>query len=54
MESNSKGETLIKEFLALVDESIKESSKCHFLKGLKLLIKQKYKYNYLQEFWRGS
>ena len=34
MESISKGETLIKEFLALVDESIKEINKCQFLKGL--------------------
>ena len=34
MESISKGQTLIKEFLALVDESIKESNRCQFLKGL--------------------
>ena len=34
MERISKGETSIKEFLALVDESIKESNRCQFLKGL--------------------
>ena len=34
VESISKGETSIKEFLALVDESIKESNRCQFLKGL--------------------
>ena len=34
MESISKGETSIKEFLASVDESIKESNRCQFLKGL--------------------
>ena len=34
VESISKGETSIKEFLALVDESIKESNSCQFLKGL--------------------
>ena len=38
MESISKGETSIKEVLALVDESIKESNiisyRCQFLKGL--------------------
>ena len=34
MESISKGETSIKEFLTLVDESIKESNRCQFLKGL--------------------
>ena len=34
MESISEGETSIKEFLALVDESIKESNRCQFLKGL--------------------
>ena len=34
MESISKGETSIKKFLALVDESIKESNRCQFLKGL--------------------
>ena len=34
MESISKGETSIKEFLALMDESIKESNRCQFLKGL--------------------
>ena len=34
VESISKGETSIKEFLALVDESIKESDRCQFLKGL--------------------
>ena len=34
MESISKGENSIKEFLALVDESIKESNRCQFLKGL--------------------
>ena len=34
VESISKGETSIKEFLALVDESIKESKRCQFLKGL--------------------
>ena len=28
------GETSIKEFLALVDESITESNRCQFLKGL--------------------
>ena len=28
VESISKGETLIKQFLALVDESIKESNRC--------------------------
>ena len=33
-ESISKCETSIKEFLALVDESIKESNRCQFLKGL--------------------
>ena len=32
--SISKGETSIKEFLALVDESIKKSNRCPFLKGL--------------------
>ena len=32
VESISKGETSIKEFLALVDESIKESNRCQFLK----------------------
>ena len=40
MESISKGETSINEFLALVDESIKESNRCQFLKELKLIIKQ--------------
>ena len=37
VESISKGETSIKEFLALVDENIKEylSNRCKFLKGLK-------------------
>ena len=30
----SKGETSIKEFLALVDESIREGNRCPFLKGL--------------------
>ena len=30
----SKSETSIKEFLALVDESIKKSNRCQFLKGL--------------------
>ena len=40
VESVSKGETLIKEVLALVHESIKESNRCQFLKGLKLIIKQ--------------
>ena len=34
VESISKGETSIKEFLALVDESIKENNRCQFLKGL--------------------
>ena len=34
MENISKGETSIKEFLALVDESIKESNRWQFLKGL--------------------
>ena len=34
VESISEGETSIKEFLALVDESIKESNRCQFLKGL--------------------
>ena len=34
MENISKGETLITEFLALVDENIKESNRCQFLKGL--------------------
>ena len=34
VESISKGETSIKEFLALVDESIKESNRCKFLKRL--------------------
>ena len=34
MKSISKGETSIKEFLALVDESIKENNRCQFLKGL--------------------
>ena len=34
VESISKGETSIKIFLALVDESIKESNRCQFLKGL--------------------
>ena len=34
VESISKGETSIKEFLALVDKSIKESNRCQFLKGL--------------------
>ena len=34
VESFSKGETSIKEFLTLVDESIKESNRCQFLKGL--------------------
>ena len=34
VESISKGETSIKEFLALVDESIKGSNRCQFLKGL--------------------
>ena len=34
VESISKGETSIKECLALVDESIKESNRCQFLKGL--------------------
>ena len=34
VESISKGETSIKEILALVDESIKESNRCQFLKGL--------------------
>ena len=34
MESISKGETSIKEFLALVDESIKESNRCQLLEGL--------------------
>ena len=47
MENISKGETSIKYFLALVDESIKESNRCQFLKGLN-------KINYLQDFWRGS
>ena len=34
MESISKGETSIKEFLALVVENIKENNRCQFLKGL--------------------
>ena len=34
MESISKGETSIKEFLAIVDESIKENNRCQFLKEL--------------------
>ena len=34
VESISKGEASIKEYLALVDESIKESNSCQFLKGL--------------------
>ena len=34
MENISKGETSIKEFLALVGESIKERNRCQFLKGL--------------------
>ena len=34
MESISKCETSIEESLALVDESIKESNRCEFLKGL--------------------
>ena len=34
MENISKGETLIKEFLAVVNESIKESNRCQFLKRL--------------------
>ena len=34
VESISKGETSIKAFLALADESIKESNRCQFLKGL--------------------
>ena len=34
VESISKGETSIKELLALVDESLKESNRCQFLKGL--------------------
>ena len=34
MESISKGETSIKEFLVAVDESIKENNRCQFLKGL--------------------
>ena len=34
VESISKDETSIKEFLALVEESIKESNRCQFLKGL--------------------
>ena len=40
VESISKGETSIKEFLALIDKSVKESNRCQFLKGLKLIIKQ--------------
>ena len=38
VESISKGETSIKLFLALVDESINERNRCQLLKGL---IKQK-------------
>ena len=34
MENISKGETSIKQFLASVDESIKERNRCQFLKGL--------------------
>ena len=39
-ENISKGETSIKDFLALGGESIKESNRCQFLKRLKLIIKQ--------------
>ena len=39
VESISKGETSIKEFLALVDKSIKESNRYQFLKGLNIKTK---------------
>ena len=48
VEDISKGVSSIKEFLASVDESIKERDGCQFLEGLNNKI------NYLQVFWEGS